>query len=177
MTLKERVVVEVYTGICMVTGNDRDEVYKYMAEIMGRPVYSHELADKKIMKELREKSRDDFVKLCQAGNTNADRIRSMTDEELAKFIEAVGCNSQFGADCGYPFCDSMKGKLCNGIAKETDEETLKWLQSQVEPCILAGIEPTEDKRPCIGYGKSDIDDEPCEMCKQCKNCTLYFEED
>lgn len=64
--------------------------------------------------------------------TNADRIRNMTDEELAKFIKAVGCNSHYGDDCGYPFCHSMKGKLCTGIAKKTDKKTLKWLQSQVE---------------------------------------------
>lgn len=122
MTLKERVVVEVYTGICMVTGNDRDEVYKYMAEIMGRPVYSHELADKKIMKELREKSRDDFVKLCQAGNTNADRIRSMTDEELEDFLFHIGvncalCNENGGCE-SHRFCD--------------DETLEEWLQSPVE---------------------------------------------
>ena len=39
------------------------------------------------------------------------------------------------------------------------------------PCILAGVQPAEDKHPCIGYGKSEIDDEPCEMCKHCSECT------
>lgn len=39
-----------------------------------------------------------------------------------------------------------------------------------EPCILKGIAPAEDKRPCIGYQKSKEDDEPCEMCKGCKWC-------
>lgn len=40
-----------------------------------------------------------------------------------------------------------------------------------EPCILKGIQPAEDKRPCIGYGMSDISDEPCEMCKGCAECS------
>lgn len=40
-----------------------------------------------------------------------------------------------------------------------------------EPCILSGVEPAEDKRPCIGYGQSDDDDELCEMCKGCKDCS------
>lgn len=39
------------------------------------------------------------------------------------------------------------------------------------PCILAGVQPAEDKYLCIGYGKSEIDDEPCEMCKHCSKCT------
>lgn len=40
-----------------------------------------------------------------------------------------------------------------------------------EPCILKGIAPAEDKRPCIGYQKSKEDDEPCEMCKGCRACS------
>lgn len=63
--------------------------------------------------------------------TNADRIRNMTDEELAKFIHAVGCNSNYGDDCGFPFCHSMKGNLCHGIKDNTDARTLEWLKSEV----------------------------------------------
>lgn len=37
-----------------------------------------------------------------------------------------------------------------------------------EPCILEGIEPTEYKRPCIGYQKSPNNDEPCGMCEKCE---------
>lgn len=39
-----------------------------------------------------------------------------------------------------------------------------------DPCIIKGIGPASDKRPCIGYQKSKEDDEPCEMCKGCKQC-------
>ena len=65
MTLSERVIVETYTGICMTSGDERWEVYKYMAEIMGRSVYTHELADKKVQEQLKEKSRADFLALCR----------------------------------------------------------------------------------------------------------------
>lgn len=41
---------------------------------------------------------------------------------------------------------------------------------QPEPCILRGIEPASDTRPCIGYQKSQTNDEPCEMCKGCRMC-------
>lgn len=64
MTLKERIIVEVYTGYCMTSPEERDEVYKYMAEKMDRPVYTHELADKEIQEQLREKTLDDFKTLC-----------------------------------------------------------------------------------------------------------------
>lgn len=42
-----------------------------------------------------------------------------------------------------------------------------------ESCIIAGVESAEDKRPCIGYGISEDDDEPCEMCKGCRSRNGY----
>lgn len=66
MTLKERIIVEVYTGVCMTSGSERDEVYKYMALIMGRPVFTHELASKEIQEELKARSKDDFIALCRS---------------------------------------------------------------------------------------------------------------
>lgn len=44
-----------------------------------------------------------------------------------------------------------------------------------ESCILRGVEPAEEKRPCIGYGDAWAD-EPCEMCKGCSQCTGNDEE-
>jgi len=65
MTLRECAIIEAYTGICMCAGERRKEFYKYAAEIMGRPVYTHEFADKKIQNEITEKSKPDFIKLCK----------------------------------------------------------------------------------------------------------------
>ncbi len=73
--------------------------------------------------------------------------------------------------------------LWNSTLKKSDLERYGWDANpwvrviefeqceKPEPCILKGMEPAENKRPCIGYAVSDIDDEPCEMCKGCKKCT------
>lgn len=42
-------------------------------------------------------------------------------------------------------------------------------------CTLDGVEPADDKIPCIGYGRAEKDDEPCEMCKKCRFCSGYEE--
>lgn len=35
-------------------------------------------------------------------------------------------------------------------------------------------EPGKDANGmCMGFGISDIDDEPCETCKKCRCCTSY----
>ena len=51
----------------------------------------------------------------QTIKTNAEKIRSMSDEDLHNFIRAIRCCTMYGDDCGYQFCHSMKGNLCNGI--------------------------------------------------------------
>lgn len=59
-----------------------------------------------------------FNALTNTGNalTNADRIRSMTDEELAEFFRPSIC---------YQISLGMKSKACNGWCKEC---VLEWLQ-------------------------------------------------
>ena len=65
MTLEDRVIVETYTGYCMTSGDERNAVYKYMEKLLGRPVYTHELAQKSVVKMLQEKSKADFIELCK----------------------------------------------------------------------------------------------------------------
>ena len=66
-------------------------------------------------------------KQCTCGNekqTNADRIRSMSDEELAEFIEEIvsGNRNVIGINCGNSKCESWKCTECISM----------WLQSEVE---------------------------------------------
>lgn len=62
MTKQERIIVSAYTGYMMC---DFDSMHKYIEEILGRPVFTHELARDYILKEIREKVKPDFIKLCE----------------------------------------------------------------------------------------------------------------
>ena len=61
--------------------------------------------------------------------THAQRIRNMSDDELAKFIESVQCY-------GHGWCEkcfSMNGDYCNGMkVNKPDEGILDWLKQPVE---------------------------------------------
>ena len=70
MTDREKAIVEAYTGVCMLTGEKRSVFNKYVNEIMGRSIYTHEFAYEYIQKELKEKSKDDFIKLCKETTPN-----------------------------------------------------------------------------------------------------------
>lgn len=65
MTKQECAVVMAYTGIVMLTGNNLSIYYKYLEKILGRPVWTHELACEEVQKEIKEKSLNDFLKLCR----------------------------------------------------------------------------------------------------------------
>ena len=41
MTKREAAIVSAYTGVLI---GDFDEVHKYIEELLGRPVFTHELA-------------------------------------------------------------------------------------------------------------------------------------
>ena len=53
--------------------------------------------------------------------TNADRIRSMSDEELADKMSGFGC-------CVCPLCFP----LCNEVGTSCKDAILKWLKKAVE---------------------------------------------
>lgn len=65
MTKREAVVIETYTGVCMLAGEDRGLAYKYAEELLGFPVHTHMFADKEIQAQLRERSKPEFLEICQ----------------------------------------------------------------------------------------------------------------
>lgn len=62
MTYRECAVVMAYTGTCMLTGDKLKHFYSYVSEILGEPVWTHELGIR--ADEIKEKSKPDFLHLC-----------------------------------------------------------------------------------------------------------------
>ena len=63
MTKHEAAVIEIYTGIVMLTGNDIKYAYEYAEKLLGFPIMTHEFliyADK-----LKELSKPDFIEICR----------------------------------------------------------------------------------------------------------------
>ena len=64
MTDREKAIVMAHTGICMLAGDKFQIFHKYVADIMGRPIWTHEMAIKAVDDEIKEKSKADFMALC-----------------------------------------------------------------------------------------------------------------
>ncbi len=65
MTDKEKAIVMAYTGVTMLTGEKFSVFHKYIEDIMQRPVFTHELATELVWEQIKEKSRADFLRLCE----------------------------------------------------------------------------------------------------------------
>lgn len=65
MTDREKAIIMAYTGVCMLTGDKFNIFHEYVEEIMGRPVYTHEIGF--LTDEIKGKAKDDFIKLCKEG--------------------------------------------------------------------------------------------------------------
>lgn len=65
MTDREKAVVMAYTGISMLTGEKYSIFHKYIEDLLGRPVWTHELADKSVWNKIKEKSQNDFLEICK----------------------------------------------------------------------------------------------------------------
>ena len=70
MTGRECAIIEAYTGYVMCAGEHRNEIYKYVSEIMGEPIWTHEFAARQ--DEIREKTKPDFVMLCREAKWEQD---------------------------------------------------------------------------------------------------------
>lgn len=65
MTKRECAIVMAHTGICMLEGEGFRIFHKYVEDIMGRPVFTHEMGMRSIADEIKEKSKEDFLNLCR----------------------------------------------------------------------------------------------------------------
>ena len=65
LTKRQAVVISVYTG---TTACDFEFIHEYIEELMGRPVFTHELAGDEINEELKKRSRGEFLSICYDKN-------------------------------------------------------------------------------------------------------------
>lgn len=114
-------------------------------------------------------------------DVRVERLQDITDEGAKR--EGAQPQNPFDYDVNkWPNKEHFK-EIWNSTLKKSDLNRYGWDTNpwvlvieferceKPEPCILRGIEPAEDKRPCIGYGRSEDDDELCEICKGCKQCS------
>lgn len=78
MTREEVILLSAYTGFLLVP--DFSEVHKFCEDTLGRPIWTHEFADKDVQKEIQEKLRPRIMELIQ----NISALRPVSREQMEK---------------------------------------------------------------------------------------------
>lgn len=100
MTDREKAIVMAYTGISMLVADKFSIFHEYIEKICGRPIWTHELAEKEVWNEIKEKSKPDFIALCR-DTTEAEPIMRCKDCKNYKlFTEAY---------VGQAYCEEYGG--------------------------------------------------------------------
>lgn len=107
----QNITADTLASICTMADKhniDRNSMLKYFADMLAA-----------------------FTKVASIQNyetsrTNADRIRNMSDEELAELI-----TGSLNFDCA-DYCDSFTQGCAFNCGKKDREIALKWLQSEAE---------------------------------------------
>ena len=63
MTKHEATVIEIYTGIVMLIGDDRKYIYEYAEKLLGFPIFTHEFP--KYADKMKELIKSDFIEICR----------------------------------------------------------------------------------------------------------------
>lgn len=90
MTNHEKAIVMAHTGICMLTGDKFQIFHKYIEDVMGRPIMTHEIGF--LADEIKEKTKADFLALCadESSSENSNKWIPVS-ERLPKEFEFVNC--------------------------------------------------------------------------------------
>ena len=108
MTDREKAIISAYTGIAMLTGDKLSIFHKYVEDILGRSVWTHELADRAVWEDIREKSKADFLALCAEDIKNAPAVKAFTRSELESWLYEIYNNNIDGSHLDRTFAEDVE---------------------------------------------------------------------
>ena len=130
----KNIVTDTLANVCAMADKhniDRDSMLKYFADMLTAltevaSIQNYETNHTCNCKHNSNSRDNETCCRCDSRQTNADRIRNMSDEELAELI-----TGSLNFDCA-DYCDSFTQGCAFNCNKKDREIALKWLQSEAE---------------------------------------------
>jgi NTP pyrophosphatase (non-canonical NTP hydrolase) len=169
---REKAIIMAYTGTCMLTGDKFEKFHEYVEELMGRPVLTHELANKKVQDEIKEKSKADFMKLCDEEEPLKDCMNNPDETPEQKQMEEIV--NYYGANDRLRLLMEECGELVQAANKilrypSSDKVRANLLEEMVDVSIMI-----EQIRTLFDYSESEWNHM---MQYKVNRCKKRFEED
>ena len=127
----QNIVTDTLANVCAMADKhniDRDSMLKYFADMLTAftevaSIQNYETNHTCNCKHNSNSRENEPCCRCDSKHTNADRIRNMSDEELAEFIEQISTDSMETISFGTKEYKEIW---------ERKETALEWLQSEAE---------------------------------------------
>lgn len=149
MTKQEAIILSAYTGYLLV--DNFDDVHEFIEKLLGRPVWTHQLADPELQKEIREKCKPILPRVSKAYGTG--------EKQACDKCEHNPVCGKFRATGGVKKCEHFK---------EDDEPAYgRWIERPLDNFRKYEVKCSE----CgfIGIGNYDQYLEPSDF-NYCPNC-------
>ena len=132
MTREEAILLSAYTGFLLAP--DFSEVHKFCEDTLGRPIWTHEFADRCLQKEIQEKLRPQIMELVQ----NIAALRPVSREQVEKVWTAEWTVDEFGhkcSKCGEYLPDGedvRKPQFCPECGRAMTDEAVEMVMERME---------------------------------------------
>ena len=105
MTKQECAIVTAYTEISMLRGDDLKYLYRYLSEIIGRPVFTHEIPA--VCEQFRDRIKADFIALCRNASDGIEPDVRRGRWECGGFCSECGLDNEERKTTFCPHCGAM----------------------------------------------------------------------
>ena len=137
MTREEAILLSAYTGFLLAP--DFSEVHKFCEDTLGRPIWTHEFADRCVQKEIQEKLRPQIMELVQ----NIAALRPVSREQVEKVWRAHWNESThlggfvYCSRCGYNALEANNYTFCPKCGSPFTDEAVEMVMERMEEVLNA----------------------------------------
>lgn len=64
LTREQSAIITAFTGITTVANGGIGPFHEYAEKLMGRPIFTHEFANKELNEEIKQRALEDFKAIC-----------------------------------------------------------------------------------------------------------------
>lgn len=140
MTREEAILLSAYTGFLLAP--DFSEVHKFCEDTLGRPIWTHEFADRCVQKEIQAKLRPQIMELVQ----NISALRPVSREQVEKvwsgcpyckedgegYVQKFGAYSIQNGELTTGHCKPQKIKFCPHCSRPLTDEAVEITMRRLE---------------------------------------------